>query len=105
MTGMSSFRVKVHGLNLRFNEPLFASCHSCETDSSWEVIAQTSKTDSDVSCKKMIRSSLNSEIVSGNYVKFCLTNFGGHRCQKRLYHPSEVAKTYGNSIPFILQKQ
>lgn len=68
---------------------------SCETDSSWEVIAQTSKTDSDVSCKKMIRSSLNSEIVSGNYVKFCLTNFGGHRCQKRLYHPSEVAKTYG----------
>lgn len=53
---------------------------------SWEVIAQTSETDSDVSCKKIIKSSLSRDLVSGFFVRFCLTNSIGHWCEQHPVH-------------------
>ncbi|CAL1596966.1 unnamed protein product [Knipowitschia caucasica] len=59
---------------------------SCEEDSDWEVLAQTSKIDLEVSCKKTIMSSLRGDQVSGLFVRFCLTNSVGHWCKKRPVH-------------------
>ncbi|KAJ0022934.1 hypothetical protein NQD34_015068 [Periophthalmus magnuspinnatus] len=54
---------------------------SCEADSSWEVIAQTKKSDLELSCRRTIKSSLSRRLVSGLYVKFCLNNSVGQSCK------------------------
>ncbi|XP_072306910.1 receptor-type tyrosine-protein kinase FLT3 [Eucyclogobius newberryi] len=59
------------------------SNESCEADSSWEVIAQTLKSDLEVSCNRTIKSSLSQDLVSGLYLRFCLTNSLGQFCQVR----------------------
>lgn len=71
---------------------------SCETDSSWEVIAQTTKRDLDVSCRKIIQSSLSRELVTGLYVRFCLFNSVGQWCEVRPVHFQIVPQaSFGNS--------
>ncbi|XP_020781285.2 receptor-type tyrosine-protein kinase FLT3 [Boleophthalmus pectinirostris] len=68
---------------------------SCEADSSWEVIAQTIKSDLNVSCRRSIKSFLSRELVSGLYVRFCVSNSLGQWCKVRPVHfpPANMAFT------------
>ncbi|KAM7390500.1 hypothetical protein PAMA_008586 [Pampus argenteus] len=54
---------------------------SCEIDSAWEEIPNTAQTDSEVSCQKTIKSSLDKTLVNGNRLRFCLTNSAGLNCE------------------------
>uniref|UniRef100_A0A8C6SXA5 receptor protein-tyrosine kinase n=1 Tax=Neogobius melanostomus TaxID=47308 RepID=A0A8C6SXA5_9GOBI len=69
---------------------------SCETDSSWEIIAQTTERDLEVSCKKRIQSSLRRELVTGLYVRFCISNSVGHKCQKICHFALPPQPSTGN---------
>ncbi|XP_034718604.1 receptor-type tyrosine-protein kinase FLT3 isoform X1 [Etheostoma cragini] len=60
---------------------------SCETDHSWKEIPGASKTDSDVFCKKTIKSSLSRHLVEGHLLSFCLTNSVGSWCQAQYLYP------------------
>ncbi|XP_042366502.1 receptor-type tyrosine-protein kinase FLT3 [Plectropomus leopardus] len=57
------------------------SNESCETDFSWKEVPDSSQSDSDVLCKKTIRSSLSKNLVEGHHLRFCLTNSVGSWCQ------------------------
>ncbi|XP_034999020.2 receptor-type tyrosine-protein kinase FLT3 [Hippoglossus stenolepis] len=70
-------------------------CHgSCEADSSWLKIPDTSQTDSDVSCNKTTKTSLRRDLATGQYLRFCLTNSVGSWCTNTIdYPPSYKAST------------
>lgn len=61
---------------------------SCEADSSWEIIPQTTVRDFNVSCEKEIKSPLKIEWVTGHYVRFCLSNSVGKWCCEPVYFPN-----------------
>ncbi|XP_051266112.1 receptor-type tyrosine-protein kinase FLT3 isoform X1 [Dicentrarchus labrax] len=56
---------------------------SCDRDSSWTEIPDAFQTDSDAVCNKTIRSSLRSELVEGDQLRFCLTNSIGTWCETK----------------------
>ncbi|XP_030612964.1 receptor-type tyrosine-protein kinase FLT3-like [Archocentrus centrarchus] len=68
---------------------------SCETDSSWKEIPNAFQTDSDVSCNKIIQSSLSTGLVDGDRLKFCLTNTVDSWCEIHhiIYRPSLFQST------------
>ncbi|XP_030612627.1 receptor-type tyrosine-protein kinase FLT3-like isoform X2 [Archocentrus centrarchus] len=70
---------------------------SCETDSSWKEIPNAFQTDSDVSCNKIIQSSLSTGLVDGDRLKFCLTNTVGTWCEipHIIYKPPPVQRSIG----------
>ncbi|XP_063340455.1 receptor-type tyrosine-protein kinase FLT3-like [Pelmatolapia mariae] len=55
---------------------------SCsETDSSWDEVPNAPQTDSDVSCNKLIKSSVSKDVLKGDQFRFCLTNSVGSWCK------------------------
>lgn len=73
---------------------------SCETDSSWKEIPDSSHTDSDVLCEKTIKSSLSRNLVDGHHLRFCLTNSVGSWCrtQYSIYYPPSPQASRGAPI-------
>ncbi|KAL7373603.1 hypothetical protein ABVT39_010362 [Epinephelus coioides] len=71
----------------------------CETNSSWEEIPESSQTDSDVLCKKTIKSSVSRDRVNGHRLRFCLTNSVGSWCGTRnlMYSKPSVQAAIGPS--------
>nr|CBN81956.1 FL cytokine receptor [Dicentrarchus labrax] len=66
-----------------FSSPCSLSRSSCDRDSSWTEIPDAFQTDSDAVCNKTIRSSLRSELVEGDQLRFCLTNSIGTWCETK----------------------
>ncbi|XP_034427991.1 receptor-type tyrosine-protein kinase FLT3 isoform X2 [Hippoglossus hippoglossus] len=73
---------------------MFCNGSSCEADSSWLKIPDTSQTDSDVSCNKTTKTLLRRDLATGQYLRFCLTNSVGSWCTNTIdYPPSYKAST------------
>ncbi|XP_029979596.1 receptor-type tyrosine-protein kinase FLT3 [Sphaeramia orbicularis] len=73
---------------------------SCETESSWEEVPETSQTDAEVSCSKTIKSSLSRHAVYGQQVMFCVTNSVGTWChQPTVYYPPRLQHSTGLPHP------
>ncbi|XP_069007814.1 receptor-type tyrosine-protein kinase FLT3 [Embiotoca jacksoni] len=77
-----------------------SSNDSCETDSSWKEILTARRIDSDSYCNKTIKSSVNRELVSGNHIRFCLTNSFGSWCQfKEPMYYNVLLESIKGSLP------
>uniref|UniRef100_A0A672ZKY5 receptor protein-tyrosine kinase n=1 Tax=Sphaeramia orbicularis TaxID=375764 RepID=A0A672ZKY5_9TELE len=86
--------------------PVLLSLCSCETESSWEEVPETSQTDAEVSCSKTIKSSLSRHAVYGQQVMFCVTNSVGTWChQPTVYYPPRLQHSTGNENFLMLQKR
>uniref|UniRef100_A0A3Q3E6V4 receptor protein-tyrosine kinase n=1 Tax=Hippocampus comes TaxID=109280 RepID=A0A3Q3E6V4_HIPCM len=58
----------------------FPGNESCEGHSFWKEIPGTWRADSDVSCRKIIKSATGRELLDGHHLKFCLANSVGSWC-------------------------
>ncbi|TDG97302.1 hypothetical protein EPR50_G00224420 [Perca flavescens] len=71
------------------------SCSLSNIDSSsWKEIPGASQTDSNVSCKKTITSSLSTDLVEGHKLMFCLTNSVGSWCEIQNLIYTQPSKGY-----------
>ncbi|XP_051910461.1 receptor-type tyrosine-protein kinase FLT3 isoform X1 [Hippocampus zosterae] len=58
----------------------FPGNESCEGHSFWKEIPGTWRVDSDVRCRKIIKSATGRELLDGHHLKFCLANSVGSWC-------------------------
>ncbi|KAM9827262.1 receptor-type tyrosine-protein kinase FLT3-like [Neosynchiropus ocellatus] len=71
-----------------------SSNSSCETNSVWTKISESSEMVSEVHCNKLIMSTLSRDLLMGPYLMFCLTNSVSTWCsvQYSISYPSMAIK-------------
>ncbi|KAM9337200.1 receptor-type tyrosine-protein kinase FLT3-like [Symphorus nematophorus] len=74
---------------------------NCDTDSFWTEIPGAFQTDSAVSCNKTIKSSLSSDLVNGQNLKFCVTNSVGTWCRDKFSIPYQPLYQHSKGGPDI----